>query len=633
MKATANGQPTGQPSGQPADQPAGQPAVGGRNPLPQIPLAYLIWRLIAYRPALFIVAQLPWLLLHVWDLLPGLLARAFFDTLSGARPTGLSPAGVACLSLALGLVQAGTISSITITGPLGWFYGLGLLQHNLLTHILARPGAEPLPGSVGETLSTLRDDVEQTGNMTWWIAALINDLQSVVLRIVLLLRVDARITLWVVIPIVVAGALAYGLRRRLERARARSREATARVSGALGEIMTTVQAIQVAGAERSVIAHLRRLGDQRRRAVLRDRLLGVSLYALSASVGRLAAGLILLIVAFRLQAAGDGGAAFTIGDFALFATYVIELADRSRWVTTSIADYRRGRVSVQRLVALLQGAPPESLVAHHPVCLRGPLPALPVLSRTTADRLHRLEVAGLTCCHSTDRETGPPGLARGVQDVSFCLDRGTLTVVTGRVGSGKTTLLRAVLGLLEPQAGEVRWNGRPVDHPGEFFVPPRAAYTPQVPTLLSATLRENLLLGLHDKEGTLERALWEAALERDVAGFAQGLDTAIGVRGVRLSGGQVQRTAAARMYVRQPELLAIDDLSSALDVETERLMWERLLGARPCTPTCLVVSHRRAVLERADQILLLEGGRITARGTLEQLLRTSAEMRRLYAEA
>jgi ATP-binding cassette subfamily B protein len=177
----------------------------------------------------------------------------------------------------------------------------------------------------------------------------------------------------------------------------------------------------------------------------------------------------------------------------------------------------------------------------------------------------------------------------------------------------------------------VRWNGQVVDQPDKFFVPPRMAYTPQVPALLSATVSENLLLGLPDREGIVERAVWQAALERDVAEFEAGLDTAIGVRGVRLSGGQVQRTAAARMYVRQPELLVIDDLSSALDVETERVMWERLLGARPCAPTCLVVSHRRAVLERADQILLLEEGRITARGTLEELLQTSVEMRRLYA--
>jgi ATP-binding cassette subfamily B protein len=131
----------------------------------------------------------------------------------------------------------------------------------------------------------------------------------------------------------------------------------------------------------------------------------------------------------------------------------------------------------------------------------------------------------------------------------------------------------------------------------------------------------------------------------------------IGVRGRRLSGGQAQRTALARMLVRQPELLVMDDVSSALDVETEQLLWQRLLGrgavlapvgrANPGgqddpggrdnpaptghAPTCLVVSHRRAVLERADQILLLEKGRIADRGTLAELLARCPEMRRLCA--
>jgi ATP-binding cassette subfamily B protein len=97
---------------------------------------------------------------------------------------------------------------------------------------------------------------------------------------------------------------------------------------------------------------------------------------------------------------------------------------------------------------------------------------------------------------------------------------------------------------------------------------------------------------------------------------------------LRLSGGQIQRTAAARMFVRQPELLVFDDLSSALDVETERQLWQRVF-ALPAT--CLVVSHRRAMLERADQILLLEDGRLTAQGRLADLLETSAPMRQLYA--
>ena len=199
----------------------------------------------------------------------------------------------------------------------------------------------------------------------------------------------------------------------------------------------------------------------------------------------------------------------------------------------------------------------------------------------------------------------------GIDDISFALERGSITVITGRIGAGKTTLVHVLLGLLPRLDGEIRWNDRSIDDPAAFFVPPRSAYTPQVPRLFSESLRENLLLGRGDDDAALARAVHAAVLEPDVATFERGLDTLVGPRGVKLSGGQVQRAAAARMFVRAAELLVVDDLSSALDTETEAELWSRLFG-RGREATWLIVSHRPAALRRADQVLVMESGSLAS---------------------
>ena len=121
-------------------------------------------------------------------------------------------------------------------------------------------------------------------------------------------------------------------------------------------------------------------------------------------------------------------------------------------------------------------------------------------------------------------------------------------------------------------------------NPASFFIPPHSAYTPQVPHLFSSSLAENILLGLHEEHTDIQQAIQLAVLAPEIANLENGLQTIIGTRGVKLSGGQVQRTATARMLIRDSEFLVFDDILSALDVETEHRL---LKTASPTASTYL----------------------------------------------
>lgn len=556
-----------------------------------------------------------WVAIYAMPVVPGLVTRAFFDRVSGASTGG---PGVPVL---VSLIAAYGFGRIAVMFWGMWvdihfrFRNQTLLRRNLLTRIYERPGAQALAETPGEALTRFREDVEETDETVSWTVDLFGILFFLPLALGIMGSINGRVTAYVFVPMVLVIFFAARARDRIRRYREAARAATGQVTGALAETFGAVAAIKVAGTEEPMITHFRRLNDVRRQALVRDKTLTQILESLFWNSVSIGTGII-LVAAARAMTAGE----FTVGDFALFV-YFLGFVSECVWVLGMfIARYQQARVSLRRMTTLLAGAPPERLVEARDLQLTGPL-ADPGTENGAAEPLRQLRVEGLTFRY--------PGTDTGIADVSLVLPGGSFTVVTGRVGSGKTTLLRALLGLLPPTDGRVLWNGVVVEDAASFFVPPHAAYTPQVPRLFSLSLRDNLLLGRADPEERIAEAIHAAVLEPDLAAMPAGLATMVGPLGVRLSGGQVQRAAAARMFLRRPELLVVDDLSSALDVETERLLWERLIAER-AGATSLVVSHRRPALRRADQIVFLEGGRVGAVGTLEELLEDCPGFHRLW---
>ncbi len=399
----------------------------------------------------------------------------------------------------------------------------------------------------------------------------------------------------VLLGVMVSSSLASSLGRRVAgRSASASASARARFGRSLVSALDSVRTVKLAASTPSVHAHLREVDSGRVEAAVREHrvqalLDGVPIVMVQCGV----------VAAWGVLVAGGWGLAT-----ALLVAGAVNGFDWFGRVAGAVVTEAPGTRTWMQTTSRLAGGGDLMQLPEGVDLVQGHAPA-PAPGRR--EPLDHLELRGLTAVHDDG--------TIGVSDVDLTIGARELVLLLGQVGSGKSSLLSALAGLVS-STGEVRWNGELVDDPQTHLRPGRVAHVAQVPRVLSGTFTDNVRLDHPDR--VVLPALETARMLPDVEA-AGGPDALVGHRGVRLSGGQVQRLALARGLACDAELLLADDVSSALDAATEIELWSAL---RSRGATVVGATSKRAALAQADRVVVLTEGRVAAVGPWADLAPT-----------
>jgi ATP-binding cassette subfamily B protein len=383
----------------------------------------------------------------------------------------------------------------------------------------------------------------------------------------------------------------------------RIQEQLSDVSAVTQESLAGVRVVRAYGREPFELDRFRRANDeyvQRNRSLIRLQGMYFPSMGLLMGIG----ALLVLWIGSREVIAGR----MTVGALVAFNAYLMMLGwpmIAFGWVTNLL---QRGMASWKRMLEVLD-APPA------------------IVDPDVSERADLSEIRGaIEFRHLTFAYGGHVVL----RDVSIVIPAGSTTAIVGATGSGKSTLLSALPRIYDVPPGTVFIDGVDVRRIPLATLRGAIGFVAQEPFLFSTTIAENVAFGVRRDEATRERIEAAAAiarLDKDVSAFPKGYDTVIGERGITLSGGQKQRTAIARALAMDPMILVLDDALSAVDTHTEEEILQRL-GAVLRRRTSIIVSHRVSTVRGADQIVVLDDGRVAEVGTHDELVRRGG----LYAE-
>ena len=531
------------------------------------------------------------------------LAYLVDEGLSKQDPELLNRAVIATALIALCLA-IGSYLRTTLVNQVGEQV-LARIRSALFAHVLGLSPGWFESARTGDILARITTDtaIVQTV-MTSTISMAVRNLILLVGGLVMLVLSSPKMSLVVliVVPLVVAPMIVLG--RRLRRASRLAQDRLADVAVQAEESVSAMRTVQAFARQGFVLAKFDgSVDDSLQAALSRVRLRGLmSGIVIFMVFGGISA---ILWVGGQDLLAGN----ISAGDLSSFVFYAFLVAASTGFLSDLAGELQRAAGAADRIAAMLQAD--ETL----------PQPAVP----------RRIDPACDIACAFEDVDFAYPAAASrpAVSQIRFTVARGERVALVGPSGAGKSTLFHLLLRFYDPDQGRVIVGGQDLRETALNDLRGHIGIVSQDPALFSTTIRENILFGRPDAG---ETEMVAAAQQAEAHGFITelegGYDTLVGEKGVRLSGGQRQRLAIARTILRDPGLLLLDEATSALDARSEAAV-QAALDNLSRNRTTLVIAHRLATVVRADRILLIDNGQITATGTHEELIVDSPLYRHL----